>query len=70
MGNSVIQVLLGLVLMPPLTAGIVYILLNAGPYLPFALWGFVFTLGIFFMTIYPVAIAPLFNKFEALEEVS
>ncbi|EFJ52686.1 hypothetical protein VOLCADRAFT_78672 [Volvox carteri f. nagariensis] len=64
------QVLLAAVLLPPIVAGITYILQVAGPMLPLYLWGFIFALSLFFMTIYPVLIAPLFNKYEPLPEGS
>ena len=41
----------------------------SGPLLPLYLWGFLFGLSLFLMTLYPVAIAPLFNKYEPLPEV-
>ncbi|GMH44821.1 hypothetical protein BSKO_12773 [Bryopsis sp. KO-2023] len=69
-GDRVKQILIGLLLGPPIIGAVVYILNNSGPYLPIYLWGFMFALGIFLMTIYPVCIAPLFNKFEPLEEGS
>ena len=46
---------------PPLQIG--------GAYLAVYLWGFMLGLSLFFMTIYPTVIAPLFNKFEPLPEV-
>lgn len=36
---------------------------KGGPYLAIYLWGFMFVLSLVMMTIYPVLIAPLFNKF-------
>lgn len=39
------------------------ILQIGGPYLALYLWGFIFVLSIFMMTVYPILIAPLFNKF-------
>ncbi|GJN21846.1 hypothetical protein PR202_gb09365 [Eleusine coracana subsp. coracana] len=39
-----------------------------GPYLALYLWGFMFALALLMMTIYPVVIAPLFNKFTPLPE--
>ncbi|GLC34010.1 hypothetical protein PLESTB_000828300 [Pleodorina starrii] len=64
------QTLLAGLLLPPIVAGITYILQVAGPMLPLYLWGFIFGLSLFFMTIYPVVIAPLFNKYEPLPEGS
>jgi hypothetical protein len=34
-----------------------------GLYVAIYLWGFMFVLAILMMTIYPIVIAPLFNKF-------
>lgn len=64
------QIALGLVLAPPVVAGFTWILLNTGPYVALYLWAFLFALSIFFMTIYPVLIAPLFNKFQPLHDGS
>lgn len=36
---------------------------KGGPYLAIYLWGFMFVLSIVMMTVYPILIAPLFNKF-------
>ena len=63
-----VQVGIGLVMMPPVIAAFTWILQHTGPMVPLYLWGFIFGLQIFFMTIYPIAIAPLFNKFSPLEK--
>ncbi|KAK9826840.1 hypothetical protein WJX81_006463 [Elliptochloris bilobata] len=60
------QAALSAVLIPPIVAGFTWILLNTGPGLPFALWAFIFAVQIIALTIYPVLIAPLFNKFDPL----
>ena len=57
-----------MVMMPPVIAAFTWILQHTGPMVPLYLWGFIFGLQIFFMTIYPIAIAPLFNKFSPLEK--
>jgi STE24 endopeptidase len=62
--------LLGAVMLPPIIAGITWILLHSGPWMPLQLWAFTFVLSVFFMTIYPTVIAPLFNKFDPLPEGS
>lgn len=36
---------------------------TGGPYLAIYLWGFMFVLSVVMMTVYPILIAPLFNKF-------
>ena len=62
------QVGIGLVMMPPVIAAFTWILQHTGPMVPLYLWSFIFGLQIFFMTIYPIAIAPLFNKFSPVEK--
>lgn len=64
------QVALGLVFVPPIVAAVTYILQRSSPYIGLYLWAFLLGLAIFMMTIYPVVIAPLFNKFTPLEEGS
>ncbi len=64
------QIGLGIVLLPPLIAAITLILKNTGPLVAIYLWFFILVVSIFMMTIYPVAIAPLFNKFTPLPEGS
>ena len=41
-----------------------------GPYLALYLWAFLLLVSLFFMSIYPTLIAPLFNKYDPLPEVS
>ncbi|KAK9914960.1 hypothetical protein WJX75_002949 [Coccomyxa subellipsoidea] len=62
------SMLLGLALGPPIIGGFTWILQRTSAYMPLYLWAFFFGLQIFFMTIYPVFIAPLFNKFSPLEK--
>ena len=64
------QAALGVVLLPPIIAGITIILKNTGPLVALYLWGFILALSLFMLTIYPIAIAPLFNKFTPLPEGS
>ncbi|KAK3158732.1 hypothetical protein QOZ80_2AG0140890 [Eleusine coracana subsp. coracana] len=61
-------ILLSIVLGPPIVSAIIYIVQIGGPYLALYLWGFMFALALLMMTIYPVVIAPLFNKFTPLPE--
>lgn len=58
------------VLAPPIISGLVYILLHTGPAMALYMWGFMFALSLVMLTIYPVFIAPLFNKYTPLEEGS
>lgn len=53
----------------PIILGILIPIINSGgKFLALWLWLFMFTLSIVMMTIYPVLIAPLFNKYEPLAE--
>lgn len=63
-------ILLSIVLAPPIVAAVIVIVQNGGPYLAIYLWGFMFALALLMMTIYPIMIAPLFNKFTPLPEGS
>jgi STE24 endopeptidase len=60
--------MLTFVLAPPIISGIVYILLHTGPAMALYMWGFMLGLSLVMLTIYPVFIAPLFNKYTPLEE--
>ncbi|KAL5718685.1 Ste24 endopeptidase [Ranunculus cassubicifolius] len=53
---------------PPVMAAIILIVQKGGPYLAIYLWGFIFVLSILMMTLYPILIAPLFNKFTPLPQ--
>ncbi|KAF6266083.1 peptidase family M48-domain-containing protein [Scenedesmus sp. NREL 46B-D3] len=64
------SLLLGAVFVPPLVGAFTYILQHAGPWVPLQLWAFVLVVSMFFLTIYPVVIAPLFNKYELLPQGS
>uniref|UniRef100_A0A0D3F8W7 CAAX prenyl protease 1 homolog n=1 Tax=Oryza barthii TaxID=65489 RepID=A0A0D3F8W7_9ORYZ len=61
-------ILLSILLGPPIVAAIIIIVQNGGSYLAIYLWGFMFALSLVMMTIYPIVIAPLFNKFTPLPE--
>lgn len=60
--------ILSIIIGPPIIAAIIYIVQIGGPYLALYLWGFIFVLSIFMMTVYPILIAPLFNKFTPLPD--
>ncbi|XP_077245457.1 CAAX prenyl protease 1 homolog isoform X2 [Tasmannia lanceolata] len=62
------SICLSLLLGPPIVATIIVIVQKGGPYLAIYLWGFMFVLSIVMMTLYPILIAPLFNKFTPLPE--
>ncbi|KAF3441565.1 hypothetical protein FNV43_RR15479 [Rhamnella rubrinervis] len=59
---------IALVLGPPIVSAIIFIVQKGGPYLAIYLWTFMFILAIVMMTVYPILIAPLFNKFTPLPE--
>lgn len=59
---------LSIVIGPPIVAAIIVIVQKGGPYLAIYLWGFILILSLVMMTIYPVLIAPLFNKFTPLPQ--
>ncbi|XP_030457217.1 CAAX prenyl protease 1 homolog [Syzygium oleosum] len=61
-------ILLSVILGPPIVAAIIIIVQKGGPYLAIYLWGFMFVLSLVMMTLYPVLIAPLFNKFTPLPD--
>ena len=46
----------------------IYIVITMGPYFYVYLWLFMFTFSLFFMTICPEYIAPLYNKYTPIEE--
>ena len=48
---------------PPVVAAIIIIVQKGGPYLALYLWAFMLLLSLVLMAVYPVLIAPLFNKF-------
>uniref|UniRef100_A0A336N1B2 CAAX prenyl protease n=2 Tax=Culicoides sonorensis TaxID=179676 RepID=A0A336N1B2_CULSO len=52
----------------PIVSAIVYIVKIGGPYFFIYLWGFVGVVSLLLITIYPVYIAPLFDKFRPLED--
>ncbi|KAJ0111653.1 hypothetical protein Patl1_00495 [Pistacia atlantica] len=59
---------LAIILGPPIVSAIIIIVQKGGPYLAIYLWGFMFVLSLVMMTLYPILIAPLFNKFTPLPE--
>ncbi|KAJ0837195.1 putative ste24 endopeptidase [Helianthus annuus] len=60
--------MLAIIIGPPVVAAIILIVQKGGPYLAIYLWGFMFVLSLVTMTIYPVLIAPLYNKLTPLPE--
>ena len=68
-GDLIKSTLLTMVLSPPIIAGLVKImLLVPGPAMAVWIWGFMLAVSLIMLTIYPVIIAPLFNKYQPLEE--
>ncbi|KAF8652934.1 hypothetical protein HU200_062363 [Digitaria exilis] len=66
--DMVKEIMLSMILGPPIVAAIIYIIQIGGHYVAIYLWGFTFVLAVLMMTIYPIVIAPLFNKFTPLPE--
>lgn len=64
--DIVVSLGLMVVLGPPVVAAMIIIVQRAGPYLAIYLWAFILVLSLLLMAIYPVIIAPLFNKFTPL----
>lgn len=60
--------LLTFVLAPPILAGFLKIIQKTGNQFFFYLWAFAAGLQVFMITIYPIAILPLFNKLSPLED--
>ncbi|KAK0739620.1 peptidase family M48-domain-containing protein [Apiosordaria backusii] len=60
--------LLAVVLTPPILAGFLAIIKKTGSQFFYYLWLFGAGLQVFMITIYPIAILPLFNKLSPLEE--
>lgn len=61
-------ILLGQLLTLPISAAIIYIVSNGGDYFFVWLWLFLFFVTLTMIFIYPVFIAPLFDKYSPLEE--
>lgn len=59
---------LAFVLTPPILAGFLSIVKKTGNQFFYYLWLFVAGLQVFMITVYPIAILPLFNKLSPLEE--
>ncbi|CAD5174619.1 CAAX prenyl protease 1 homolog isoform X1 [Musa acuminata AAA Group] len=59
---------LSILLGPPIVSAIIFIVQKGGPYLAIYLWAFMFVLSLVMMTLYPILIAPLFNKFTPLPD--
>ncbi|GKU96789.1 hypothetical protein SLEP1_g9982 [Rubroshorea leprosula] len=59
---------LAIILGPPIVSAIIVIVQKGGPYLAIYLWAFMFVLSLVMMTLYPLLIAPLFNKFTPLQQ--
>ncbi|CAI5710585.1 unnamed protein product [Peronospora destructor] len=52
----------------PVTAVLIYVIRWGGEYFYMYVWFFLFVFSVVMMTLYPVLIMPLFNKFTPLEE--
>jgi STE24 endopeptidase len=52
----------------PVLAAIVWVIRKGGPHFYFYVWAFLFVVSLLFTALYPVLIAPLFNKYTKLED--
>lgn len=52
----------------PILPALIYLVRAGGDYFVAYVWVFLFVVSLIMMTVYPVLIAPLFNKFTPLEE--
>eukprot|EP00245_Coleochaete_scutata_P015436 TRINITY_DN687_c0_g1_i1.p1 TRINITY_DN687_c0_g1~~TRINITY_DN687_c0_g1_i1.p1 ORF type:complete len:429 (+),score=85.40 TRINITY_DN687_c0_g1_i1:15-1301(+) len=66
--DMIISLVLGAVIGLPLMAAFIYIVKIGGPYVAVYLWVFMLVVSLVFQVIYPVLIAPLFNKFTPLPD--
>lgn len=66
--DMVVGLGLSVLLGPPIVAAIIIIVQKGGPYLAIYLWAFMLILSLVMMSLYPILIAPLFNKFTPLPE--
>jgi STE24 endopeptidase len=57
-----------LITAPPVLICVVYILHVSSSYMPIYLWTFIFSLQMLLLTIFPTFIAPMFDKYEPLED--
>ncbi|KAK9910319.1 hypothetical protein M0R45_034285 [Rubus argutus] len=62
------EICLIVILAPPIVSAAILIVQKGGYYSVIYLWALVFILSLVMMTIYPILIAPLFNKFTPLPE--
>jgi STE24 endopeptidase len=66
--DKIKSLLLSIVIGGPFTALLLKIIQYGGVYFYLYVWGFLFAFSVLMMTIYPVLIMPLFNKYEPLPE--
>jgi len=66
--DMVVGLGLSVLLGPPIVSAIIIIVQKGGPYLSIYLWAFMLILSLVMMSLYPILIAPLFNKFTPLPE--
>ncbi|XP_060959721.1 CAAX prenyl protease 1 homolog isoform X2 [Cannabis sativa] len=63
-------IFLAIILGPPIVFAIIFIVQKGGPYLAIYYWAFMFILSIVMMTLYPILIAPLYNKTRVFKKVA
>mmetsp|Transcript_11361 Transcript_11361/g.13003 ORF Transcript_11361/g.13003 Transcript_11361/m.13003 type:complete len:517 (+) Transcript_11361:180-1730(+) len=66
--DKVKSTLLSIVIGGPFVAILLTIIKMGGPFFFIYVWAFMFVFSLFMMTVYPVFIMPLFNKYEKLDD--
>ncbi|GBG61826.1 hypothetical protein CBR_g23782 [Chara braunii] len=66
--DVLMELLLAAILGPPVITAVITIVNKGGPYFPLYLWAFIVLFSLLMMTIFPILIAPLFNKYTPLPE--
>lgn len=66
--DKVKSTILSFVIGGPFIALLLYIIKNSGPYFYIYVWAFMFAFSVIMMTLVPVFIMPLFNKYEPLPD--
>lgn len=66
--DKIKSLLLTMLIGGPFVSLLLYIIQKGGPYFYIYVWAFMFVFSVFMMTIVPVFIMPLFNKYEPLPD--
>jgi STE24 endopeptidase len=65
--DQILGLSLGVGIGSPILAAVVWVIRKGGPHFYFYVWAFLFVISLLFTSLYPVLIAPLFNKYTKLE---